>query len=289
MASSTSSCSFKECKRSCRALCLCCQQYLCIDHLNEHDRLINVQLEFSIDRVNSISEQFNNSVVIQPFNLTDLKQWCENAHHTIDEFYKRKREQFEELIQRRRNKQQQEFNEMKMKFKELIAKHDGTKEEIDSMEKSIEFIEKNIKDLHHILFDINQLVIDDNLISIQNETTNNDNHQKPCENFRDESSAKSMKSSRWKIEQQSSGITDSMRLNVLNTISNLIDTYGSSKMQEIIKDTKNWLHETHEKQWNVEIFDKHQYQSSQNIYSNQYLIVKETKLEWTLVIFKEIS
>ncbi|CAF1544888.1 unnamed protein product [Adineta steineri] len=293
MASSISSCSINECKRSCRALCLCCQQYLCLDHLNEHDKIINAQLPLLTDQINSLYNQLNNEVVIQPSNLTDLNQWRENAHHTIEQFYERKRQQFDELIQGRRNNQKKELNEMKMKFNELIEKQEGTKEEIDFMKKSIEFIEKDVNDLHHIHININPLVINDNLISIPNETTNNDNHltthQKRSVTSPDESSTKSMKLSRWKIEQQTSGITDSMRINVLNTMSSLIDTYGSLNMQKIIKDMKNWLNETYGKQWNVEIIDKHQKQSFQNIHTNEYLTVKETKLEWTIVIFKETS
>ncbi|CAF1503392.1 unnamed protein product [Adineta steineri] len=293
MASSVRSCSIKECKRSCRALCLCCQHNLCLDHLNEHNKQVNAELPLLTDEINSLSHQLKNSIVIEQSCLTDLNQWRENAHHSIDEFYKRKREQFEELMQRRRNNQKKEFNEMKIKFKEIIKNQEGTQEEIDSIKKSIKFIEKDINELRHIHLNINQLLINDNLISIQNETTNNDNHlrkqQKRGITSPDESSAKLMKSSRWEIERQPSGITDSMRIDVLSTFGNLIDTYGSSKMLKIVKDMKNWLNDTYEKQWNVEIFDKHQYQSSQNIYSNQYLIVKETKLEWTLVIFKEIS
>ncbi|CAF4276982.1 unnamed protein product [Adineta steineri] len=176
MASSARFCFINECKRSWRSLCFCCQHNLCLDHLVEHENLIHAQIPLITDQINSLSHLLDDDIVIQPSCFIDLNQWRENALRTIEQLYEGKRQQLEDLIQRRRNKQQQEFDEMKMKFEELIKNQEGTKEEIDFMRKSVEFIKKDIEDLHHIHFNINQLVIDDNLISIQNETTNNDNH-----------------------------------------------------------------------------------------------------------------
>ncbi len=44
-------------KRTSRALCNCCQQYLCRDHLKEHDDLLNDQIEPLVDNINQLADQ----------------------------------------------------------------------------------------------------------------------------------------------------------------------------------------------------------------------------------------
>ncbi|UJR12740.1 hypothetical protein I4U23_016914 [Adineta vaga] len=286
MASSIRSCQINECKRSCRAMCLCCQQYLCLNHLNEHENLINSQIPLLTDQINSLSDQFNNNIEFEVSCFNDLNQWRENAHQTVEQFYQRKYEQYQEFIQMKRGKQKKEFNEMKINFNKLIQEQEATKEEIDSMKESIQFIEKDISELQHFHSIINPLIIDENLITIPIEN-HGTVHSKRTVIFPERSSAKSMKLSRWEVEKQSKGITDSMRINILNTISMLIDTHGPLKMEYISKDMKNWLNESYGKHWNVEIIDKNQYQYSHTIYPIEYLQVKETKLDWIIGIFKE--
>ncbi|CAF4750729.1 unnamed protein product, partial [Rotaria sp. Silwood2] len=95
MASASRPCVFNECKRPSRALCICCQQYLCRDHLKEHYDLINSQLPSLADQINALSDQFNNSVLLESSGLTRLQQWREDAHRTVDQFYETKYRQFE--------------------------------------------------------------------------------------------------------------------------------------------------------------------------------------------------
>jgi hypothetical protein len=80
-----------------------------------------------------------------------------------------------------------------------------------------------------------------------------------------------------------------MRINILNAISTLIDTHERSEMNKIIKDIKNWLDETYGKRWAVEIVDTRQYQPDHTVFGSKYLKIKETRLGWTIVIFKETA
>ena len=145
MASSTQHCAINDCKRPCRALCLCCDQYLCRDHLNEHDTLINAQIPLLMDQLNSLSDQFNRDDGSEFVFLKDIEQWRENAHRTVDQFYERKLQQRQQVIQIKRSKQKKEFDRMKLNFNELVQQQEATKQQIDSMKQSIEFFEHELQ------------------------------------------------------------------------------------------------------------------------------------------------
>ncbi|CAF1564779.1 unnamed protein product, partial [Rotaria sordida] len=50
-------CAIDGCKRTSRALCHCCQQDLCIFHLNEHNDLLNSQLNPLVDEINTLGDR----------------------------------------------------------------------------------------------------------------------------------------------------------------------------------------------------------------------------------------
>ncbi|CAF1116149.1 unnamed protein product [Adineta ricciae] len=282
MASSTQHCAINDCKRPCRALCLCCDQYLCRDHLNEHDTLINAQIPLLMDQINSLSDQFNHDDGSEFAFLKDLEQWRENAHRAVDQFYEKNLQQCQQIIEIKRNKQKKEFDQMKLNFNELVQQQDATKQQIDSMKQSIQFFEQSIKELPYFHLNINPLAIDDNLIILPTE-----NHQNTSFTFPNKRSSHTEdRSTRWEVEQQSRGITDSMKINILNTMSVLIDTHGPSSIGNLIKDMQNWLNESFGKHWIVQIIDQRQKHSSQTIYPIESLQVKETRLRWTIGIFK---
>ncbi|CAF4054579.1 unnamed protein product [Rotaria sordida] len=174
MASSSQTCAVSECKRSSRALCNCCQQYLCRDHLKQHDDLIDAQLPYLADQINALSDQFNNSTLLESSGLTELNRWREDAHKTVDQFYERKCQQFRQVVQERQNKQRKELDRMRSNMNELVREQEATQVQINSMTESIRSFEQDINNLQHVHFNINPLVIDDNLISIPQETTSRD-------------------------------------------------------------------------------------------------------------------
>ncbi len=50
-------CAIQDCKRASRTLCQCCNQNLCRDHFNEHDDLLNSQLNPLTDEMNVLSDR----------------------------------------------------------------------------------------------------------------------------------------------------------------------------------------------------------------------------------------
>jgi hypothetical protein len=94
--------------------------------------------------------------------------------------------------------------------------------------------------------------------------------------------------SRWEISHQYTGITDVMRMNILNAINIAIDTYGKSEMYKIASDVKRWLETTSGKEWCVIIGERGRYQCASTYYDSKYLVVKELNLQWTIEIFQQI-
>ncbi|CAF0848301.1 unnamed protein product [Didymodactylos carnosus] len=100
---------------------------------------------------------------------------------------------------------------------------------------------------------------------------------------------KSIKMARWEILDQYDGITDSMKVNILSTISTSIDTHGTSDMYAIAKAVKDWLDETHGPYWTVVDGEDGKYRSAFTSSNSQYLRVKETRLGWRIVIYKQTT
>lgn len=102
-------------------------------------------------------------------------------------------------------------------------------------------------------------------------------------------STKSIRMASLEILDQYDGITDTMRVNILNTISASIDTHGTSDMYAIAKAVKGWLDETHGPYWTVVVGEDGKYRSAFTSSNSQYLRVKNTRLGWRIVIFKQAT
>jgi hypothetical protein len=79
-------------KRTSRAHCNCCKQYLCRDHLKEHDDLLNAQLEPLIDNANELFnwlKQFSIESLFEPIRM-QLDQWKQSAFQSIERVYQEK-------------------------------------------------------------------------------------------------------------------------------------------------------------------------------------------------------
>lgn len=93
----------------------------------------------------------------------------------------------------------------------------------------------------------------------------------------------------WEVLDQHAGITDTMRVNILSTISTAIDTHGTSDMYAIAKGVKDWLDETHGSNWTVIVGEAGKYRSAFTCSNSQYLRINETRVGWRIVIFKQAT
>ncbi|CAF1354904.1 unnamed protein product [Rotaria sordida] len=98
----------------------------------------------------------------------------------------------------------------------------------------------------------------------------------------------SIRMGRWEIESQKSGITDTMRINILSTINTSIDTRGSSNMFEIAQDVQKWLESTYGKGWTVVIYEIGHGRAALNYFDSKFLRIKETNLGWYITLFQQM-
>ncbi|CAF3717922.1 unnamed protein product [Rotaria sp. Silwood1] len=92
-------CVIETCKRKSRALCHCCSKNLCLDHLKEHDDLINSQINTLVDEINTLDNQLSTLNVDEVIDKCrqKLDKWRHDCHIIIDRFYE---EKCQELQQR---------------------------------------------------------------------------------------------------------------------------------------------------------------------------------------------
>ncbi|CAF3991462.1 unnamed protein product [Adineta steineri] len=119
---------------------------------------------------------------------------------------------------------------------------------------------------------------------------------KDVNNWLDESYGKhwcviieSTKMAKWQIIRQNPGITNTMRIDILNALRISIDTHGSSEKYEICQDVKSWLDETYGEYWCVMIGKHGEWSSCLHYYGGRYLEIKEVDLSWTIEIFQQAA
>ncbi len=115
------SCTVPGCKNSSRAVCICCNQYLCIDHLKDHsDKQMDSQLTSLTAEINVLSDRLHHISLAEPYFLTTLDKWRSDAYRTIDRFYETQRRNFEQFIEENRDKQRREIDHLRLKMINLI-------------------------------------------------------------------------------------------------------------------------------------------------------------------------
>ncbi|CAF2969709.1 unnamed protein product [Rotaria sp. Silwood2] len=167
-------CAIKTCKRASRTLCHCCNQNLCRDHFNEHDDLLNSQLNPLTDRVNVLGDRLT-AIKIDNINneyRQKLNQWRMNCHKKIDLYYEQKCQELDRYVTEKLDEQRKEIANLRSTMIELIDKQETTKNDINSLTLAIYTLEQKMNEIEqiHIQVDMHSLVIDDNLIQIGKST-----------------------------------------------------------------------------------------------------------------------
>ncbi|CAF3323937.1 unnamed protein product [Rotaria sp. Silwood2] len=161
MALQTRACAIKKCEVFSCAVCHCCQNDLCLDHLKQHKDQLNAQL---IPLANQINTFLDGLEHFDPTSLSSFKvleQWRISAHATVDQSYERKRH---ELFEQQKNKPLEKIHAARDILDQLIRKQGATRENIDSLSNDIRLIEQEISALQKIQINLHPLVIDDNFV-----------------------------------------------------------------------------------------------------------------------------
>lgn len=97
---------------------------------------------------------------VKPFGLQQLKQWRDEAHVLVDEFYRLKRDT---LIGKRRDSIKDELEHLKAKLARAHGKHD-----LETVEHELEIVDVKVNELEHLRLTIRPMKFDDRLIIQRN-------------------------------------------------------------------------------------------------------------------------
>jgi hypothetical protein len=147
-------------------LCYHCSRDLCLDHLTEHDQLIDALTRSSLNDYFTILTNLSlrlQSLTISTNILDDpflkIEEWRRNAYRQIDEIVKKKFEEiqikideYRQIFDTIRNEQLERIARYKQKIADLFRKTQVANKDISNLQKSIEKIQNdlNIFDKHSI-------------------------------------------------------------------------------------------------------------------------------------------
>ena len=167
----STSCADANCKRISRALCHCCQQNLCIVHLNEHNDLLNSQLNPLTDEVNTLGERLKTINIEHVLGdcRQKLEQWRQVSHKKIDHFVDQKFKEIDLLITKKLDGQQQEITGLRSKLAKLTDDQAATQKDIDTLTSNIRQLENQMNKIEQARFSFLSfpLLIDQNTVQIK--------------------------------------------------------------------------------------------------------------------------
>lgn len=164
-------CAITPCNRTSRALCHCCQQNVCIVHLNEHNDTLNSRLNPLIDIVNILSSRIQSINVDRTFGncRQKLQQWRVESHKKIDQFFEQKSQELDQIIAEKINEEQEEMSKIQSKIQELLREQQVTRQDIYELTSTVDHLEKEINNMEEKFVELHThpLVLDGNSISIK--------------------------------------------------------------------------------------------------------------------------
>ncbi|CAF2253511.1 unnamed protein product [Rotaria magnacalcarata] len=164
-------CEIELCRRTARALCHCCQQNICIVHLNEHNNVLNSQLDPLIDQINLLDNRLrtlNIQTIVNSYR-EKLEQWRLDSHKEIDRYFEDKCQELKRLVVDKFDEQQEELGNLQSKLSELIHEQQITRDEFYELALISEQLEHDINNIEEnfIELDARPLILDFTLISIK--------------------------------------------------------------------------------------------------------------------------
>ncbi len=164
-------CAIPKCERNLRALCDCCKQNLCIQHLYEHNASLVSQLNPFTDEINTLGDRLNR------LNLEEttrdcrekLEEWRLDCHRKIDHFFEQKCHELDRLIAVKIDEEREKIIHIQGKLTKLIRDQEATRHDIDILTSTIRDLEKEMNNIEqaHFRIDTRSLIIDDTSVQIK--------------------------------------------------------------------------------------------------------------------------
>ncbi|CAF3418143.1 unnamed protein product [Rotaria sp. Silwood1] len=163
-------CSIEKCMRTLRGFCDCCQQYLCLQHLNEHNASLVSQLNPLNDEINVLGDRLKTLNIHKAVadSRQKLDEWRQDCYKKIDCLFEQKCQELDQLVEEKIRQQREELNRIYSKITELVNAQETTRQDIDLLALNIRQLETNMNNIEQTCFTINTrpLLLDDTFISI---------------------------------------------------------------------------------------------------------------------------
>ncbi|CAF3332823.1 unnamed protein product [Rotaria socialis] len=155
------SCAIETCKRKSRAICHCCNNNICLDHLKEHFDLINSQMNPLADEMSTLDNQLS---------LLNVDEVIDK----FDRFYEEKCQELQQRCVEKVGEKRKNIHQLKLKINELIREQEATHDDICSLKATINGIKRDVNQYEEngIVVDVNPLIINQNLVYIEQWTSN---------------------------------------------------------------------------------------------------------------------
>lgn len=164
-------CTISKCNRKSRGLCDCCQQNLCLQHLNEHNTSLLTQLNPLTDEINVLSDHLKtlNLDQIIAANRQELERWRDDCHKQIDTIYESKCQELNQLAIKTIEVQRNKLHEIHTKIAEFINSQEATCQDIDLLKSCIYELQDNIANIEKrcISIDTRSLMVNETFVVIQ--------------------------------------------------------------------------------------------------------------------------
>ncbi|CAF0904211.1 unnamed protein product [Rotaria sp. Silwood1] len=171
-------CAIENCKRASRALCHCCHQNLCRDHLNQHDDMLNAKLIPFTDEINQLDDRLRHIDVkyILEHTHEQLDQWRRESYRKIDEYIDDRKRKLTENINFQIHNASDGITRLKAIISQLIEKQDTTVDDLNAISRNIQSIRQEITQVEYKMIDLNisPLEIDHRLIRLGEEYVKHD-------------------------------------------------------------------------------------------------------------------
>ncbi|CAF1296140.1 unnamed protein product [Rotaria sp. Silwood1] len=165
-------CANITCKRASCALCHCCQQNVCISHLNEHNESLNSQINPLADSINALNHRFKTLYIHETIRdyQQKLEQWRLDCYQKIDHLFEEKCQELNQLVSNILDEQRNKLTYIQSEISKLIQNKEITQKNIESFTSSISQLNNELEKIEcttYIQLNISPLIINDTLIYIK--------------------------------------------------------------------------------------------------------------------------
>ncbi|UJR22967.1 hypothetical protein I4U23_025994 [Adineta vaga] len=139
-------CAAHKCNRIARGLCDCCQQNLCLQHLNEHNASLISQLNPLTDEINTLGDRLKSLNVQQIIEKCrqKLQKWREECHEKIDRLFVQKCQEYDQFVNEKNSEQHEKLSQIQSKMTEFISAQETTRRDIDQLTLTIRQLNRDI-------------------------------------------------------------------------------------------------------------------------------------------------